>query len=68
MLVDDKNPAGRDWERERYEALNTLVKDGKEAAKAWKAEELWTQDRLPTPIHLRLIAWGWTPASLKNLE
>jgi hypothetical protein len=67
VLLDDKEPGGADWEVERYEVLDRLVRSGKEEKEAWKNEELWTEDKEPTIQHLKLIAWAWSPVSGRTL-
>lgn len=71
VLVDEAQPGGRDWEVARYEALDGLVGEGKEVAKKWEYDELWTKDdegrRVVTQKHLSLIAWAWSPVSGKEL-
>jgi len=66
VLLGEKEPGGKDWERERYERLCALVPDGKEDVKAWEEAELW-EGKKPTKEHLRLIAWGWSPVPGRTL-
>lgn len=68
QLVEQGNPAGHDWECERYRTLDTLVPEGMETEDAWHPEKLWTANKQPTTEHLRLIAWAWTPARAKAVS
>jgi hypothetical protein len=67
VLLDDKDPGGKDWEIERYEALSRLVPISKDDKSGWKYEELWTEKKEPTAEHLRLIAWAWSPVPGRTL-
>lgn len=67
VLLDDKEPGGKDWEVERYEALDGLVGEGKETKDGWEYDELWTEEKEPTVAHLKLIAWAWSPIPGRTL-
>lgn len=67
VLLDDKEPGGKDWEVERYEALDALVEEGKENKDGWEYDELWTKEKEPTAQHLKLIAWAWSPIPGRTL-
>jgi hypothetical protein len=57
----------RDWEVERYEALNVIVPKGKEDKGAWTDGELWTEFGEPERDHLKCLAWGWSPVDGRTL-
>ena len=68
VLVDDSKPTEADREKKRYEALDGLVAEGKEAGDdAWKLSELWTDDRMVSEQHLELMAWAWSPVKESKL-
>ena len=68
VLVDDSKPGERDWERRRYEVLDSSVPDGKEKReKEWKMSELWTDEREVAEVHLECIAWAWSPVAESKL-
>ncbi|KAK3050251.1 hypothetical protein LTR09_008641 [Extremus antarcticus] len=68
VLLDDSKPADLDWERKRYEELDSLVPKGREDdADAWKLSELWNDDRSVSEQHLQLIAWAWSPVPESKL-
>jgi hypothetical protein len=67
VLLDDKDPGGKDWEVERYEALSQYVPIAKEDKSGWEYEELWTEKKEPTIEHLKLIAWAWSPVPGRTL-
>lgn len=68
VLVNDSKPTEADWERVRYDSLDELVPEGKEAGSTlWKREELWTNSGGPSALHLRLIAWAWSPVKESRL-
>ncbi|QDS75805.1 hypothetical protein FKW77_000236 [Venturia effusa] len=67
VLLDDKEPGGKDWEVERYGALDALVGKGKETKDGWEYGELWTKEKEPTGEHLKLIAWAWSPVPGRTL-
>lgn len=67
VLLDDKKPGDKDWEQERYDVLCEIVPEGKEDVKKWTPEELWTEEKQPTDVHLRWIAWGWSPVPGRTL-
>lgn len=67
VLLDDKEPSGKDWEVKRYEALSALVSESKESKEGWEYEELWTKEKEPTVQHLKLIAWAWSPIPGRTL-
>lgn len=68
VLVKENNPAGRDWEIERYHALDNLVPEGMEKEDAWEEGKLWDEDKQPTVKHLKMIAWAWTPARARKVS
>lgn len=67
-LVKENEPAGRDWERERYEFLDTLVPKNKEVWNGWSYSELWDKQKRPTIGLLKCIAWAWSPVSEVRLR
>ncbi|CAK3774006.1 Hypothetical predicted protein [Lecanosticta acicola] len=67
VLVDDTKPAEPDWERKRYQVLDGLVPEGEESEPNWKSSALWTGDSKPSPRHLELIAWAWSPVKESKL-
>ena len=68
VLVDDSKPTEADWEKKRYEVLDGLVAEGKEAGDdSWKLSELWTDDRTVSEQHLELMAWAWSPVKESKL-
>lgn len=67
VLLDDQEPGGKDWEVERYEALDKVVPEGKETKDGWGYDELWTKEKEPTVEHLKLIAWAFSPVPGRTL-
>lgn len=67
VLMDDKNPAGPDLDRARYDALDELVPEGQETSKGWQSGDLWQQNKTPTLLHLKMIAWAWSPVPARSL-
>jgi hypothetical protein len=67
VLLDDKEPGEKDWEQERYDVLCELVSEGKEDVKKWTPDELWDEEKQPTDMHLKWIAWGWSPVPGRTL-
>lgn len=60
VLVNDKEPGEPDWDRTRVDALSKLVPDEKNEV---DADELWSEDGVPSDYHLSLISWAWSPLS-----
>lgn len=67
VLVDDDQPEGPDWERQRYDALSFVVSKGREQSGSWEDHELWDEERKVTDEHLKLIAWAWSPLGERKL-
>lgn len=66
VLMDNSKPAEADWERKRYDSLDELCPAG-EQAPSHAASTLWTEERRPSPQHLALIAWAWSPVGESKL-
>ncbi|KAI9669066.1 MAG: hypothetical protein M1831_000658 [Alyxoria varia] len=66
VLVDEKNPQGRDWEAERLAVLQELVPAGKEFGE----EDLWLKTsgvKKVSSKHLQMVAWAWSPVNESRL-
>jgi hypothetical protein len=67
VLLDDEKPGEADWEVKRYEALASLVPEGKEESKSWDKAELWDGEGGLSTEHLKLAAWAWSPVGDRGL-
>ncbi|KIW07990.1 uncharacterized protein PV09_01889 [Verruconis gallopava] len=67
VLLNNSEPGGKDWEQERYDVLCRIVPEGKEEFSDFTLEELWDTESQPTDVHLRWIAWGWSPVPHRTL-
>jgi len=67
VLLDDEKPGEADWEVKRYEALASLVPEGKEGSKSWDKADLWDGEGGLSTEHLKLVAWAWSPLGDRGL-